>query len=173
MSPILIVDCRIDRSLLPVIPLCFKSKWNHFYSLKNSYPWLKLYKSVNNSFIKSEKRFLFELHSSTNRIVLHCQMSCARRSCTDIKLWICQINCSNINMMRTECQLRAKRVKEPIWPWYWESTPQTLLLEKAYWEQWRHLDVLRDYRFIPFDRTLNAKTYVHLPRANVTYLQSK
>lgn len=48
-----------------------------------------------------------------------------------------------------------------------------VLLEKAYWEQQKHLDVLRDYRFILFDRTLNAKTYVHLPRANVTYLKSK
>lgn len=56
----------------------FQQQMRQFSVLKkNSDPSLRLYESVNNNFTKSEKQFLFELHSSINRIVLHCQMSCA------------------------------------------------------------------------------------------------
>lgn len=84
---------------------------------KKSDPRLQLYKSVTNNFIKAEVDFLFDLHFNTIRIVLHCQMSCAMYftynwgTYTEMQLWIWQINCSNINLRRTACQLCAKRVK--------------------------------------------------------------
>lgn len=110
------------RTRLAVTSLSFNSKWNCFYGLKIkkkkvSDPWLQLYQSVTNNFIKPEVHFLFYLHPNTIRIVLYYQINCAIYftynwgSCTEIQLWVWQINCSNINPTRTACRLRAKRVK--------------------------------------------------------------
>lgn len=141
---------------------------------KKSDPWLQLYKSVTNNFIKPEKHFLFDLHSNTIRIVLHCQMNCAMYftynwgSCTEIQLWIWQINCSNINPMRTACQLSANRVKGTNLTMILRLISADVTLGKSLLGAIEHLSMLRDYTFMRFDRTLNAKHHVHLPRASVT-----